>query len=157
MSRNRIAIQDALNPYYPKQPDYNKCCGINQIYQSLPSSSPHSPTAWETTVAGPTSVKRLYTGVPNYYPVQEITRPVGTMYEHDYSQFHETGVGKGKRISYQYQVYPFTNRNVREVRDYADWTLPYMDFREWTKYPILRDSSVNSSLQIEPRPYWQSS
>lgn len=152
-STNQIAIQNPLNPYYPEQPGYSSKCGVNQIYQTLPPSSPHNTTYWETTAVGPSSIKHLYTGVPNYYPYREITRPVGTMYEHDYSQFHESGVGRGKRISRHYKVYPFTNRNVREVRDYADYMLPYMDFRAWTKYPVERDSSLNSSLQFHPRAY----
>ncbi len=152
-STNQIAIQNALNPVYPAQPSYSPNCGINQIYQSLPSSSPHNQTYWETTAVGPASIKHLYSGIPNYYPYQKITRPVGTMYEHDYSQFHETGVGKGKRISYHHKVYPFTNRNVREVRDYADYILPYMDWRSFTKYPVQRDSTVNSSLQYHPQAY----
>lgn len=152
-STNRIAIQNALNPQYPRQPLYNPYCGVNQIYQTIPSSSPHPPTAWETTAVGPASMKHIYTGIPNWYPYMKITRPVGTMYEHDYSQFHNSGVGQGKRISYQYKVYPFTDRNVRESREYADYVLPYMDFRDWEKYPIIRDASLNSSLQTHPYPY----
>ncbi len=156
-STNQIAIQNALDPVYPEQPLYSPFCGVNKIYQTLPPSSPHNPTYWETTAVGPASVKHLYTGVPNYYPYQRITRPVGTMYEHDYSQFHESGVGRGKRISYQYKVYPFTNRNVRETRDYADYMLPYTDTRPLVKYPVERDSSVNSPLQTYPFAYNSSS
>lgn len=150
---NRVAIQNALNPYYPKQPGFAPDCGINEIYQSLPSSSPHSPTTWESTAVGPSSIKHLYTGIPNWYPYRRITRPTGTMYEHDYSQFHESGVGRGKRISYQYKVYPFTNRNARETRVYADYILPYMDYRNWTKHPVQRDTTLNSPLQTHPYPY----
>lgn len=152
-STNQIAIQNALNPSYPEQPQQNPGCGINEIYQSLPSSSPHNPTEWETTAVGPSSIKHLYSGIPNWYPYRRITRPVGTMYEHDYSQFHESGVGRGKRISYQYKVYPLTNRNVRETRVYSDYMLPYMDSRDWTRHPVKRDSSINSSLQYHPQAY----
>jgi hypothetical protein len=138
-----------------KNPDYvdPKICGVNQIYQSLPPSSPHNPTYWETTAAGPSTIKHLYSGIPNWYPFQKITRPVGTLYEHDYSQFHETGSGKGKRISYHYKPYPLTDRNVRETREYADVILPYMDIRNFIKYPIQRDSTLNSSLQSQPQAY----
>jgi len=153
-STNKIAIQNALDPVYPKQPGYDPYCPINQIYQSLPSSSPHPPTGWQTTAVGPASIKHLYTGIPNWYPMQSITRPVGTMYEHDYSQFHEVGAaGRGKRISYQYKVYPFTNRNVRETRIYSDYILPYMDWQSLVNHPVQRDQSLNSSLQTEPQPY----
>lgn len=152
-STNRIAIQDALNPYYPSQPGNCKGCPVNQIYQTLPPSSPNYPTAWETTATGPSTMKHIYTGIPNYYPLMKITRPVGTLYEHDYSQFHNTGVGRGKRISYHYKPYPLTDRNVRETREYADFILPYMDTRTFTKYPIQRDSTVNSDLHYHPYPY----
>nr|QBK84792.1 MAG: uncharacterized protein LCDPAC01_02730 [Pithovirus LCDPAC01] len=150
---NQIAIQNAYDPVYPAQPGYNPNCGINEIYQTIPSSSPHNRTNWEHTAVGPSSIKHLYTGIPNWYPIRKITRPVGTLYEHDYSQFHETGVGKGKRISYQYKPYPLTDINVREVHEYADYMLPYMDFRAWTKYPVRRDASVNSPLQTYPQAY----
>lgn len=151
--RNQIQIQDAYNPYYPKSPQYDPACGINEIYQSLPPSSPHNPTYWERTAVGPASIKHLYTGIPNWYPFRKISRPVGTLYEHDYSQFHENGSGKGKRISYTYKPYPLTDRNVRETREYADVILPYMDTRAWTKHPVVRDTSVNSPLCTQPYPY----
>jgi len=150
---NRNVIQNPYNPYYPSQPGYNPDCGVNQIYQTLPPSSPNNPTEWETVAVGPTTIKHLYSGIPNWYPFQRMRRPVGTLYEHDYSQFHETGVGVGKRISYQYKPYPFTDRNVREVREYADFMLPYPDSRNWVKHPVQRDSTVNSYLQKHPNPY----
>ena len=156
-STNKVSIQNALDPKYPSQPIFNKNCPINQIYQSLPPSSINSssyPTLWERTAAGPTSIKHLYTGIPNWYPFQTIDRPIGTMYEHDYSQFHETGVGKGKRISYQYKAYPLTNRNVRETRIYADYMLPYMELQNFVKHPVKRDSTLNSSLQNRPYPFY---
>jgi len=149
-STNEIAIQNGLYPYYPEQPGYSKNCNINQIYQSIPPSSPNEPTFWETTAVGPTSVKHIYTGVPNYYPYQKITRPTNTLYGHDYSQFHESGVGKGKRISYHYKPYPLTDRNVRETREYSDYMLPYMDTRSWIKYPVIETTSVNNPTFREP-------
>ena len=153
-STNQIPIQNALDPVYPEQPPFNPGCPINQIYQSLPPSSPNYPTMWEKTAIGPTSVKHLYTGIPNWYPFQTIKRPIGTMYEHDYSQFHETGVGRGKRISYQYKAYPLTNRNVRETRVYADHMLPYPSWTYMTNHPVKRDSTLNSSLQYQPYSFY---
>jgi len=148
-------LQDAFNPYYPQQPAFDPNCDVNELYQSLPPGnlSPQGPTAWESTAAGPSSIKHLYTGIPNWYPIRKITRPVNTLYGHDYSQFHQTGVGKGKRISYTYKPYPLTDRNVREVNVYGDYILPYMDFRAWTKHPVRRDASVNSYLHYHPNPY----
>lgn len=152
-STNKIAIQNALSPVYPQQPLFDRNCEVNQIYQSLPPSSPNIPTKWEYTAVGPSSMKHLYSGIPNYYPYQKIYRPIGTLYEHDYSQFHENGVGKNKRISYHYKPYPFTDRNVREVRTYSDYILPYMDTRSFTKHPVKYDSSLNSSLQKMPKAF----
>lgn len=149
---NKIQV-NAYDPYYPKQPDFNPNCGTNELYQTIPEGPAeafYTPTAWETVAAGPASIKHLYTGVPNYYPPRKITRPVDTLYGHDYSQYHRTGVGRGKRISYQYKVYPLTNRNVREERVYADYVLPYMDISNWTHHPVIRDNSLNSPLQTFP-------
>ena len=149
---NKNVVADALNPYYPEQPSYDERCPINQIYQSLPPSSPHNPTFWEETAVS-TSQKHLYTGVPNWYPFQRIRRPVGTMYEHDYSQFHETGVGRGKRISYHNKMYPLTNRNVREVRVYSDALLPYPNTINGPKIPIQYTTTLNSVLHTHPNAY----
>jgi len=149
MSTNQIAIQNALDPVYPKQPNHCSNCGTNVIYQTLPTSP---NVGWETLPFNAT-VKHLYSGVPNYYPVQTITRPVDTLYGQDFSQMFTGGSSYGKRMSYQPKYYPFTNRNVREFREYSDEILPYMDFREWTKHPVIRDSSVNSPLHTFPNPY----
>ncbi len=151
MATNQIPITDALNPVYPSQPGYCKNCGVNSIYQTLPENP---SVGWEIKPFN-TTVKHLYTGIPNYYPVQTITRPVGTLYEHDFSQMMTSGASYGKRLSYQPKYYPFTNRNVKEFREYSDEILPYMDWRNWTKHPIKRDSSVNSDLHQFPNPYIQ--
>jgi len=140
-------IQNALNPMYPTQPGYCTSCPVNTTYQTLPPE-----VAWETIAFNPT-VKHLYSGVPNYYPYQRITRPVGTLYEQDFSQIYDIGSSTGKRMSYQPKLYPFTNRNIKEVREYSDQTLPYMDWRAWTKHEVKRDSSLNSGLFTFPNKY----
>lgn len=148
-------INNALSPYYQQSPPFRKNCLINSVYQTLPENpvgqNPYSyPTEWENVAYGPTSVKHLYTGIPNYYPYQKIKRPVGTLYDHDYSLMEAHNLG-GKRVSYHYKIYPHTNIFNREVRSYSDDILPYMDIRNWTKYPIERgDASLNSSLQKHP-------
>jgi hypothetical protein len=153
-SRNRINIQNALEPDYPQQPKYNKMCPVNQIYKTIPTGSDADyPTEWKRTAVGPASVKHLYSGIPNWYPIQTISRPVGTMYEHDYSQFHKSGAGKGKRISYHYKVYPFTDRHVRETKDYADYILPYPVYKDKFKRPVKRDNNLNSTMQYQPYAY----
>lgn len=147
---NRNPINNPYLPVYPREPEYDKSCPINTIYQSLPPTNPSTPVVWDKVPASPATIKHLYSPLPNHYPPQEIMRPVNTLYGHDFSQFHTTGVGKGKRISYHYKPYPFTDRNVRETRKYADYILPYMDFRSWTKHPVIRETSLNSPLQYEP-------
>ena len=150
---NHPVVLNPLAPYYPQQPEHEGCCDVNQIYQSLPPSSPNFPTAWRYTAANPSTIKHIYTGEPNWYPFMKIAQPVGTLYEHDYSQFHENGVGTGKRISYQYKPYPLTDRSVRETHEYADYMLPPIDMRALQKHPVRRDASVNSPLQYHPKPY----
>lgn len=150
---NHPVVLNPLRPYYPQEPNREECCEVNTIYQSLPPSSPNYPTYWRTTAAGPSSIKHIYPDRPNWYPFMKISQPVGTLYEHDYSQFHETGVGQGKRISYQYKPYPLTDQNVRETHNYADYILPPIDTRQLQKHPVRRDASVNSPLQYHPNPY----
>jgi len=132
---------DAWNPSYPKQPCYDWNCGVNEVYKTLPETTNEGrPWPWELTAAGPSSIKHLYTGIPNWYPIRKINRPVGTMYENEFGEFE----AYGKRSSYHFKVYPLTHRHAREVRVYSDKILPYMDNREWTKHPIRWDASLNS-------------
>ena len=112
--------QDYYNPVYPQQPPYNPNCGVNLVYKTLPQNS-----KWQNIAIGHSSIKHIYTGIPNFYPYRRISRPVGTMYNQDYSTFHNTQCGK-KRISYHAKMYPLTNRHVREHREYADYILPYV-------------------------------
>lgn len=129
---NRIQT-DYLNISYPPQPGYNNSCELNEIYQTLPQNWPRENVAF-----GPTSMKHLYTGIPNFYPVQMVNKPLGTLYEADLSIY---GPG-GKRISYHPKLYPLTNRYVREVNDYADFILPYPDLRANTIYSTVRDAKL---------------
>lgn len=140
MSKNGI-VHNYYNyqDLYPKQPDYNPGCGINQVYKTIPRQG----VEWETTAVGPATIKHLYTGVPNYYPIRKITRPKNTLYGHDFSQFQKVPGGY-KRLSYQYKVYPFTHRHSREIRNYSDELLPYMNNEEWTKYPVKKSQSLDS-------------
>lgn len=134
---SRRVLRNHYYPRFPEQPEFVEGCQTNVIYKTLPEGHPT-----ELISAGPASMKHLYGG-PNYYPVQHIQRPVGTMYESDLSMYH-VGVAKDKRISYHHKAFPLTNRHVREVREYADYILPYMDFRAWTKHPVKREQSLNS-------------
>ena len=73
-----------------------------------------------------------------------INRPVGTMYEADFSQIGPYG----KRLSYHSKMYPLTHRHAREVREYADYMLPYV-YPE-PLLPITRDASLNFPLRALP-------
>ncbi len=134
-------IVNYMNPSYPKQPHFDPNCGVNQIYKTLPQ-----PWPWEESVAGPTSMKHIYTGIPNYYPPMRIYRPVGTMYEADFSQIGPYG----QRFSYHSKMYPLTHRHVREVREYADYMLPYISPEQRTLYPRTKDASLNLPTRALP-------
>jgi len=146
MSNKIISNYD--DPSYPSQPVYNNQCAVNEIYKTIPNDIP-----WVREASGPATIKHLYTGIPNFYPYRKMSKPYDSLYGYDLSQFHKSGVGEGKRISYTYKVYPLTNRHARETREYADKLLPYMDFREWTKYPVERDATLNSPLFKHPNAY----
>ena len=134
-------IVNYMDPSYPKQPRFNPSCGVNEVYKTLPQ-----PWPWEEYVAGPASMKHIYTGIPNYYPPMRIYRPVGTMYEADFSQIGPYG----QRISYTSKMYPLTHRHAREVSEYADYILPYVYPEQRTLLPITRDTSLNLHFRSLP-------
>jgi hypothetical protein len=140
-----FATNDVCPFIYSKQPSYDPDCEINQRYKTLPdqirhrsedSRSSHYPM--QTSFRGPSTMKHLYTGIPNYYPMMKFKRPQGTMYDIDLSQFGPYGV----RESYHYQVYPFHNRSVHEDRPYADYILPSPSILRWIKYPVIKEGTV---------------
>ena len=141
---HRITIDD-LQFQSPREPMHDPRCGINVRYKTLPDyidcpeKGAYSRPGFEDQAVGSSSVKHLYSGIGNYYPVQRIRRPVNTMYGMDLSQF----AVNGKRISYHYKSYPLTNRHVRETREYTSGPLlPYMDTKEWTRHPVDTDVGV---------------
>lgn len=117
-----INIVNYDNPEYPRQPSICSDCEINQVYKTIPND-----VNWEIVGAGPSTMKHIYTGIPNYYPPRCIARPVGTLYDRDFSQFEMVG-NCPKRISYHYKVYPFTHRYVREIEKHAPFILPYPEY-----------------------------
>lgn len=135
---NRITINEEYSQY-PTSPPYNPFCPINTVYKTLPSDQAGSCVGYVNTAIGPSSVKSLYTGIPNFYPNQRTRYPVNTLYGLDLSQFAQNG----KRLSYHYKVWPLTHRHVRETREYdIGPVLPYMDNREWTRYPVETDTNL---------------
>ncbi len=157
-AHNASAMQDALNPYYPSTPPFNSTCPLNQIYRTLPPYNPPTaesggPTYWTQEPASPISMKSIYTGVPGYYPMMQNIHPIDTMYGHDYSMFHKFGSGEGKRMSYHMKMYPLTDRNVREFRQYAPDIIPAPDMIQAMKQPVMTHTTLNSPLQVLPQAY----
>ena len=79
--------------------------------------------------------KNLYSGIPNYYPLETYKMPINTLYNADASQFDKSGF----RESYHYKIYPFTHRHAREIREYENFNIPIPNIQEWTKYRIITD------------------
>jgi len=139
---HRIRINN-LDAQFPSSPSHAPECAVNVVYKTVPESGnapgcshvTHPTLDYEDIAVGSASIKHLYSGVGNFYPPQRIRRPINSLYGHDLSQFAENG----KRMSYHYKVWPLTHRHVRETREYSPYTLPYMDNREWTRYPVETD------------------
>lgn len=142
---NTNRINNPLRPTFPAPQDASTDCYIQNRIQTPVGQD----VCMETVPYGPASVKHLYEG-PGYYPTQKIQRPVDTLYGHDFSQVVDSGSGTGKRISYQFKMYPFTHLDVREREHYADEILPYPDWASWTKHPIRSENTLNSKLQNHP-------
>jgi hypothetical protein len=143
---------------YPRQPDFDPNCSVNYIYNTLPQPSclppqrrlpitecrPTQQYPRRTYVQGPTSsAKALYTGIPNYYPYIFDSKPVGTLYGHDFSRFtgpilDENGKPTYERLNYHYKIYPLTDRRVTEYRLEDPQALPYPTIARWTTYPVIR-------------------
>lgn len=139
---NVVIQRDYYHPVYPKQPCHNSECSINLMYKTLPEfTNSGKPWPWSYSAAAPTSMKHIYTGIPNYFPHQMISKPVGTMYE---SEFQQTGEIYDKRLSYHWKAYPFTHKHIREKPMYAPYILPAMSVRDWTKYPVIRETKLDS-------------
>jgi hypothetical protein len=112
-------------PVYP----FQNAPYITSLAQEQLQAEGKGTISYRAETNGPASLKHLYNG-PHDYPVQYRMTPDNTMYGYDFGEF---GYG-GKREIYHYQVYPFTQRHVRELNGYVGYTLPYPNVREWTKY-----------------------
>lgn len=158
---NRIQTPDALVAQYEPSPPPSQMCPLSQVLQTpVPGeTSTHSTTYMSSGPVGPTTLKRLYpsregSSPSHRYPPQTIVRPVDTLYGHDYSQYHTSGVGRGKRMSYHFKAYPNTDLNVKEYRHYSNFMIATPDVRNRTVYPVSRTNSVNSELQSAPNARW---
>ena len=137
MIKNVTSYFDQSGAYhvmYPEQPAYRPDCPNNVKYDTLPDAWPR-----RETIMGPTSMKHIYTGIPNYYPPMKLSRPIGTMYEADLSRFSP----HGRRESYGFQAYPFHHQSNFETREYSDSFIPVLDYFDFTKYKTLRDGAFS--------------
>ena len=120
--------------HYPKPQPCNPECSVNSIMKTLSSSWPR-----RVELKGPASLKHLYTGIPNYYPVQKRFVPVDTMYGHDFTRYNPAGV----RQFLHFKAYPLTHKYVREVQNYADYFLPFPSIQNWQERPVTTPTSNN--------------
>lgn len=117
---------------YPKQPCVNDACYVNTNYNTLPANYPR-----EVVNSGPAQVLHIYPGrkseCGNTYPNIKEYRPIDTMYGYDKGTYDCSGTsGNGRRVSYGYQAYPFSDRYVREINHYAPGKpLPTPDIKRW--------------------------
>lgn len=93
-------------------------CGLNQQAQLIPSNCVRR----ELVPMSPSNVKHLYDPTPNNYEQRYQSKPVGTLYSHQFKETWPSGLGRQKVLGGgHYKVYPLTNRLVREVRDYTSY------------------------------------
>lgn len=126
-------VENPLDFRYPRGCSQNtKSCEVNNVDLTLPKGYPRRRVPVNVTQ------KSIYTGIPNYYPLQYKEMPVGTIYENDFSQFQSNG----KRVSYTRQMYPFTDRVVREASCWSGSIAPIIDTRFLSKHPIIHDAQL---------------
>lgn len=140
--RRALHYDQKLNVRYPefREPiKNNDKCTIAEIYKTRRPGQ-----KVECGAVGPSSIKHIYTGIPNFYPIRRKCHPRDSLYKEDLSQFIPAG-GVEKRQSYTYKIYPFTHRHVRELREYADYSIPieYVDVRHMTKIPVKTSTSLD--------------
>lgn len=124
---------DAL-PYNYFNPVQERGCGNTVVYKTLPPT--HNQTVFYSNQAkAPTSVKSLYTGVPNYYPNVREDKPVDTMYNNDYTLLGN----RGQLLTSHFQAYPFHHYFVREYPQYSSYSLPVPSAQRYTSYPVVSE------------------
>lgn len=97
-------------------------CGTTQLAQIIPKDS---DVEWERVPMAPSTVKHLYSEIPNHYEQRFQYRPTETLYGHQFKQTYLTGMGRKKVIGGgHYKVYPLTNRHVTEDREYTSYNFP---------------------------------
>lgn len=117
---------------YPLESNYDPFCPINIEFDTLSNGFPK-----RTTIMGPNSLKHLYTGEPNFYPQQTITKPLNSLYGYDTSSYGPHRI----RQSYGFMPYPYHHYSPREVREVSDTFIPVLKQMDQTHYHTQRDGA----------------
>jgi len=114
--------------YYQDTPKFKDQCDVNVTWDTLAKDWPKS-----VTTRGPSTLKDIYTGIPNYYPPDMIQRPIDSLYGADLSQYGPYG----RRDTYGFRAYPLHHHHIKEDRMYANKFLPVPSIFGWTNYPAI--------------------
>lgn len=129
---NKVLPNNDIGQPYPTYPKYSQTCHLNEQIQSIPQNNQFfnnngtgnhpldtGTTYWRNVPSNPSTLKHLYSTKPLNYEQRYTTTPIGTLYDHDYSQTWTTGEGRKKILGGgHYKTYPLTNANIRESHDY---------------------------------------
>jgi len=124
----------------PRNFSHNHHCAHNQQAQLIPedakcsykditsvnhSTSSKSKVKIEREPMAPSTVKHLYSSDPLNYEQRFKIVPKNTLYNHQFTETHPTGLGRRKVLGGgHYKVYPLTNRHVIESREYTSYSFP---------------------------------
>ena len=142
-----ITQDDSCGTQFPIPNTYDPNCSVNVFDRHvIPPVDfadlemiDNGPIKFKNEPRGPTTIKSLYTGIPNYYPYIRKVTPVNTMYGIDSSARN----GHGYLQNYQTMLYPRTGYSPKEYRNYVPDYLPVPDIRNWTKHRII--TGVNAA------------
>lgn len=143
MNGRNKRLENAELGIYPKVINYSQKCDLNERIAYS------NDVPWERVLFPPTTLKHLYTGIPNYYPFRYSYKPKGTMYDINLTQHWRTGLGKDKVIGGgNYKMWPLTNMMIREERDYNSLSFQRPQI-EWPLIPRTQPSSIKSGYVNE--------
>jgi hypothetical protein len=123
---NRTLPNSEFGGPISKNYNYSYACPLNEINFTVPCNQ---PVKWDTVLANPTTLKSQYknNGTEAEYPNMTKVIPRGTLYDHDFSQYYRTGMGRQKLIGGgNYKTWPATNIHIVEDVTYTDdyWKRP---------------------------------
>ena len=106
---------------HPRNFDFSPTCPMNEQAALLPARSQHGAVEWQTVPMSPGSLRHQYSEIPFNYEDMYMSVPKGTLYDHDFSMTHPTGMGRKKVVGGgHFKAWPLTNRHVWEAKDYTE-------------------------------------